>query len=76
MSTYYFNVRCEQFQRTDLVGEECDSLNSIRSEALRTARELVTNDLLRGRSPQQGWIEVEDEEHRPVLMLPISAAAS
>jgi hypothetical protein len=76
MSTYYFNVRCEHFQRTDLVGEECDSLDDIRSEALRTARELVTNDLLSGRFPQQGWIEVEDEEHRPVLMLPISAAAS
>jgi hypothetical protein len=28
------------------------------------------------RLPQQGWIEVEDEEHRPVLIFPISAAAS
>jgi len=47
MSTYYFNVRCEQFQRTDLVGEECDSLADIRSEALRTARELGSGPINR-----------------------------
>lgn len=76
MATYYFNVRCDEFETTDLVGEECDSLSSIRGEALRAARELVLSDLLSGRVPHRGWIEVEDEEHRPVLTLPISAAAS
>ncbi len=76
MPKYYFNIRSEAFETTDLVGEECSTLSAVRGEALRCASDLVLNDLLNGRVPQQGWIEVEDEEHRPVLTLPLSAAAS
>ena len=76
MPRYYFNVRCDSFETTDLVGEDCSTLTAIRGEALRCASDLVLNDLLAGRVPHQGWIEVEDEEHRPVLTLPLSAAAS
>ena len=76
MPRYYFNVRCDAFETTDMVGEDCETLSAIRGEALRCASDLVLNDLLNGRVPQQGWIEVEDEEHRPVLTLPLSAAAS
>jgi hypothetical protein len=76
MAHYYFNVRCDDFETTDLLGEDCPSFEAARREALNTAREIVLNDLLNGRLPHQGWVEVEDEEHRPVLLLPISAAAS
>ena len=76
MPRYYFNVRCDGFETTDLVGEDCETPSAIRGEALRCASDLVLNDLLSGRVPHQGWIEVEDEEHRPVLTLPLSAAAS
>lgn len=76
MAHYYFNVHCDEFVTTDLIGEDCPTMNAVRGEALRTARDLILNDLLSGRVPHQGWVEVEDEEHRAVLKLPLSAAAS
>lgn len=76
MAIYYFNVRCDDFETTDLVGEECSSPEVVRREALSTARELVVNDLLAGRAPRRDWVEVEDKEHRTVMLLPLSAAAS
>lgn len=76
MPIFYFNVRCDDFETTDLVGENCSSPESVRREALSTARDLILNDLLSGRVPHQGWVEVEDADHRAVMMLPLSAAAS
>ena len=76
MPLYYFNIHCEEFETTDLVGESCDTFEQVRSGAIRAARDLVLQDLLSGRVPHQGWIEVEDEDHRAVLSLPLSAAAS
>jgi hypothetical protein len=76
MPHYYFNVECEDFRTTDLVGEDCSSLEAVRREALNTAREIIVDDLLSGRLPHAGWIEVEDEDQRAVLVLPIAAAAS
>jgi len=73
--SYYFNVHCEEFEIPDLVGEECPSLEAVRREALRTAQDLIRDNLLAGKMPH-GWIEVEDEEHRPVMTLPLKAAAS
>jgi hypothetical protein len=76
MPHYYFNLCCEDYETTDLVGEMCPGVEAARREALRTAREIIRDDLLLGRTLHRGWIEVEDEEHRAVLRLPLSAAAS
>lgn len=51
MAHYYFNVRCDEFETTDLVGDDCPSFEAARREALSTAQELVLNDLLSGRVP-------------------------
>ena len=76
MPVYYFNVHCDDFEETDLVGEVCRNHEAARAEALRTARELIQQQLLNGAPLRGGWVEVEDEEHRPVLMLPLRAASS
>ena len=75
MPVYYFNVHCDSFEETDLVGELCPNHEAARAEAFRTARELIQQQLLAGAMLQGGWVEVEDEEHRPVLMLPLRAAS-
>lgn len=75
MPTFYFNVHCSNYEITDLVGEKCRNSTMARVEALRTAREIIQDALLSGSFPQDGWIEVEDEEHRPVLTLPLRQAA-
>ena len=75
MGTYYFNVHCDGFELTDIVGEVLPGVDEARAEACRTARALVQDELLNGRMPQ-GWIEVEDEEHRPVMVVPLRDAAS
>ncbi len=76
MPRFFFNVSCDSYRADDLVGELCSSLAAARAEAHRTARELVRAALTNGDFPEQGWIEVEDEEHRPVLLLPLKEVAS
>jgi hypothetical protein len=75
MPRYYFNVLCESSEAIDVVGHACaDDLEAL-GEAMRTASEVVQRRLPgEGFSPD-GWIEVEDERHRPVLRLPLRAAA-
>jgi hypothetical protein len=75
MGTYYFNVHCDGFELTDIVGEVCENSDDARAEACRTARALIQEELLSGRLPK-GWIEVEDEQHRPVMIVPLRDAAS
>lgn len=74
MGMFYFNIHCDGFQLTDIVGENCRDTEEARAEARRAARVLIQDELLNGRAPQ-GWIEVEDAEHRPVLVVPLKDAA-
>ena len=74
MGTFYFNIVSGGFQLTDVVGESCPSVEHARAEALRAARALIQDELQGGRIPS-GWIEVEDSNHRPVLVVPLREAA-
>lgn len=75
MPTFYFNVRSDQFDATDMVGEFCPSEADARRQALHAARAIVQRELARGGLPSRGWIDVEDEQHRPVLTIPLREAA-
>lgn len=72
---YYFNVCCDRFEATDVVGEYCRDAQAAHQEALRAARAIVRKQLLSDDLPQRGWIEVEDERHRPVLRVPLRSVA-
>jgi hypothetical protein len=75
MARYYFNVCCEAYETTDVVGEHCaDDLEAL-SLALRRASEIVQRRPLGDEPAHRGWIEVEDEQSRRVLTLPLVAAA-
>ena len=75
MPRYYFNVSGDGFETTDLVGQCCPNDVAALQGALRTASAVLHKRLLADELTQAGWIEVEDERHRPVLRLPIRAAS-
>ena len=75
MPRYYFNVACEGFETIDVVGEHCRDDVEALSGALRVASAVMRKRLLADELAQGGWVEVEDERHRPVLKLPLRAAA-
>jgi hypothetical protein len=46
-----------------------------RAEAERLAAELIETALVSGEMPPDAYVEVDDEEMRPVLSLPLSLEA-
>jgi hypothetical protein len=72
MPTFYFHVRGESFDMPDKAGRSCDSAESARVEAERLAAELLETALLSGCLPPDATVEVDDENQRPLLTLPIN----
>jgi hypothetical protein len=75
MPRYFFCPVTERGSATDLLGDECRDLAEAKARARETAAALIAADLEAGRTPR-GWVEVLDEDQRPVFMLPLRAAAS
>ena len=74
MPRYYFNICSDEFEESDMVGEHCANDVEALKEALRQASSVVEQQLFFNKAVD-GWIEVEDEDHREVMRLPIRAAA-
>jgi hypothetical protein len=72
MRTFYIHVHGRDFEGIDLVGREFPDSESACAEAMRTARELLADELRSGKLPPEEWIEVEDSDHRPIMTLPLS----
>jgi hypothetical protein len=72
---YYFNVSCGEYESTDVIGECCPNDVAALSGAMRVASAVLQKRLRAEELSDDGWIEVEDERHRPVLRLPLRAAA-
>lgn len=75
MPTYYFALRGEGFELPDLAGKDLPDDSAARAEAERLAAELVETAVAAGTVPQGAVVEVDDEDMRPVLALPLNAAA-
>lgn len=75
MKRYFFNVCSREFEEIDLVGKRCPDDLAALQEALSTASEVLRKRLSNEAFCASGTIEVEDERHRPVLSLPLRAAA-
>lgn len=75
MPTYYFTLRGESFELPDLAGKTLPDDAAARAEAERLAAELVETALVAGTVPPDAVVEVDDEEMRPVLALPLNPAA-
>jgi hypothetical protein len=75
MPRYYFNVCSDSSEITDLVGETCADDIAALSHAFRTASAVARGRLDANEISLAGWVDVEDEQHRPVLRLPLRSAA-
>jgi hypothetical protein len=71
---YYFNICSDEFEEADMVGEHCANDVEALKEALRQASSVVEQQLFFNKV-MDAWIEVEDENHREVMRLPLRAAA-
>ncbi len=74
MPRYYFNLCIEESETTDLIGRECPDDVAALAEALKEAGEVVRKQLFFNKV-EEGWVEVEDEDHNEVMRLPLRAAA-
>lgn len=74
MPTYYFNLRGPDFELPDLAGKSLSDDGEARAEAERLAAELVESALTSGHLPPDAVVEVDDEQMRPVLALPLNPA--
>jgi hypothetical protein len=75
MPRFFFSRVRPEGSATDIVGEDVADGTLATERAREIARELVSSQLENGQAPS-GWIEVEDEEHRPVFKLPLRAVSS
>ena len=74
MPTYYFNVRGRDFELPDLAGRQYPDAAGARAEAERLAAEMIETALIAGETPPEAIVEVDDEELRPVLAIPLRQA--
>ena len=72
MPTYYFHLRGDDFELPDLAGKSLSDDAAARAEAERLAAELVETALAAGALPPAATVEVDDEDMRPVLALPLN----
>ena len=72
MPIYYFHVRGDGFEVPDIAGRLCADPAAARREAERMAEDLVATALAAGAPPPEAVIEVDDEDQRPVLALPLT----
>jgi len=75
MPRYFFNFTSEGCEEVDLVGKTCPNDVAALQEALVAASGIVRKRLRSESFCNSGAIEVEDEHHRRVLTLPLTAAA-
>ena len=76
MPRYYFNVHGETFAAPDLIGRKLPDDEAARAEAELLAREVATSEHAESPFPDRPWVEVVDEDQRPVLLLPVESEPS
>ena len=75
MPRFFFSLVCPEHSISDVVGEEVSGRREATRRAKEIAADLVTEQMRDGKAPA-GWVEVEDEAHRPIFMLPLRAVSS
>ena len=76
MPRYFFNVHGETFATPDLVGRSLSDNEAARSEANLVANEVAKTELSTAQLPQNPWVEVVDQDQRPIAVIPVHEAAA
>src|SRR5262245_51586695 len=74
MRRYFFHVEDEAQQIKDREGIELDGLDAVREEALQSARQIMSEDILGGRRPDGRRFVVTDEGGMIVAEIPFAEA--
>lgn len=75
MPRYYFNVHGETFATPDLVGRKLADDEAARAEAKSVANEIAQAEISSAHLPANPWVEVLDDDQRPVAVIPASETA-
>ncbi len=75
MPRYYFNVHGETFAAPDLVGRKLPDDEAARAAAREVAKDVATYELS-APFPVRPWVEVVDEDQRPIVLLPVDETPS
>jgi len=76
MPRYYCHVEDEDHRIKDLEGMELNGLGAVREEALQSARQLMSEDILSGRRADGRRFVVTDEGGLIVAVIPFAEATS
>ena len=71
---YFFHVHEDGVCVADEEGQECGCLDDARAAALAGARSIIAAEVMAGKLPLDGKIEVGDASGRRVLELPFADA--
>jgi hypothetical protein len=74
MPRYFFNFDGDRSAGADLVGRNLPNDEAAKAEAAKLAADMNVTHAIEGEWPAFQWIDVVDEEQRPVARLPISDA--
>lgn len=74
MPTFFFHIRGGGIEAEDFIGMDLPSLEAARDEAVRSARDIMMDEIQAGRLSLKRRIDVEDGDQRPVFSLPFGEA--
>jgi hypothetical protein len=74
MPTFFFHIRGGGIEAEDFIGMDLPSLEAARDEAVRSARDIMMDEIQAGRLSLKRRIDVEDQDQRPVFSLPFGEA--
>jgi hypothetical protein len=75
MPLYYFNIYNDDITM-DEEGQDLPDAEAARTEAIKSARDIICDGVREGEVTLSHRIEIEDEEHRPVLTVRFDEALS
>lgn len=74
MPRYHFHVHDSHGLVPDDEGRELANLETVRKQALKGARSIISDDVMQGYVDMKRRIEVTDEAGAPVLVIPFDEA--
>jgi hypothetical protein len=71
---YFFHFERQDANASDLIGHDLPNDEAAKDEAAKLAADVGMSDAIEGQLPTFEWVEVVDEQQRPVARLPVRDA--
>jgi len=76
MPRYFFNLHGETLATPDLIGRDLSDDEAARAEAKLVANDVAKTELIGAQLPQNPWVEVLDQNQRPIAVIPVHEAVA